>query len=41
MQFLVITKVAEGTPMEKVFPFVKDEAVKVWEDYAADAVRST
>jgi hypothetical protein len=41
MQFLVIARVAEGTPMEKVVPFIKDEAAKVWEYYAADAVRST
>jgi hypothetical protein len=41
MQFLVIAKVVEGTPMEKVFPFIKDEAAKVWEYYAADAVRSS
>lgn len=40
MQFLVIARVAEGTPMEKVLPLVKDEAAKVWEYYAAGLVRS-
>lgn len=40
MQFLVIAKVIQGTPMEKVLPLVKPEAAKVWEYYAADAVRN-
>ncbi len=40
MQFLVIAKVIQGTPMEKVLPLVKPEAAKVWEYYAADMVRS-
>jgi hypothetical protein len=40
MQFLVIARVAEGTPMEKVMPLVQTEAAHVWEDYKADFVRS-
>ncbi len=40
MQFLVIARVVEGTPMEKVLPLVKAEAAKVWEYQAADLVRS-
>lgn len=40
MQFLVIARAVEGTPMEKVLPYVKPEAEKVWEYYAADVVRS-
>ena len=40
MQFLVIARVAENTPLEKVSPYVKPEAEKVWEYYAADIVRS-
>ena len=40
MQFLVIAKITEGTPSEKVLPYVKPEAEKIWEYYAADVVRS-
>lgn len=40
MQFLVIARVVEGTPMDKVLPLVPKEAAKVWEEYAADMVRS-
>lgn len=40
MQFLVIARVVEGTPMEKVLPLVPNEAAKVWEKYAADMLRS-
>lgn len=40
MQFLVIAKITKGTPFEKVLPYVKLEAEKVWEYYAADVVRS-
>lgn len=39
MQFLVIAKVAENTPPEKVLPYVKPEAEKVWKYYASDVVR--
>ena len=40
MQFLVIAKITEGTPSEKVLPYVKPEAEKIWEYYASDVVRS-
>lgn len=40
MQFLVIARAAKETPMEQVLPFVKPEAEKVWEYYAADMIRS-
>ena len=40
MQFLVIAIITEGTPSEKVLPYVKPEAEKIWEYYAADVVRS-
>ena len=40
MQFLVIARIAEGTEPDKVLPYVKPEAEKVWEYYAADVVRS-
>ena len=40
MQFIVIAKVAENTPPEKVLPYVKPKAEKVWEYYAAEVVRS-
>lgn len=40
MQFLVLARIVEGTPMEKVLPYVKPEAEKVWEYYAADVLRS-
>ena len=38
MQFLVIAKVAKN--LEKVLPYVKPEAEKVWEFYSAEVVRS-
>ena len=40
MQFLVIARVAEGTSPDRVLPYVKPEAEKVWQYYAADVVRS-
>lgn len=40
MQFLVLARIVEGTPMEKVMPLVPAEAAKVWEKYAAGMVRS-
>ena len=40
MQFLVIARISEGTALEKVLPYVKPEAEKVWEYYASDVVRS-
>jgi hypothetical protein len=40
MQVLVIARVVEGTPMEKVLPLVKAEAETVWEKYSAEIVRS-
>ncbi|HEY9771729.1 MAG TPA: hypothetical protein V6C71_25075 [Coleofasciculaceae cyanobacterium] len=40
MQFLVIARVAEDTSPNKVFPYVKPEAEKVWKYYAANVVRS-
>ena len=40
MQFLVIARVTEETSLEKVLPYVKPEAEKVWEYYATDVVRS-
>lgn len=40
MQFLVIAKIAKNTPPEKVLPYVKPEAEKVWEYYSNEVVRS-
>lgn len=40
MQFLIIARAAAGTPIEQVLPFVKSEAEKVWEYYAADMLRT-
>lgn len=40
MQFLMIAQAVEGTPIEKILPFVKPEAAKSWEYYAADMIRS-
>ena len=40
MQFLVIAGVTENTPLEQFLPYVKPEAEKVWEYYAAEVVRS-
>ena len=40
MQFLVIAKVGENTPLEKVAPHIKPEAEKVWQYYVAEVVRS-
>ena len=40
MQFLVIARIAEGTSPDKALPYIKPEAKKVWEYYAADVVRS-
>lgn len=40
MQFLVLARMVEGTPMEKMLPLVKGEAAKVWESYAVERVRS-
>ena len=40
MQFLVIARISEGTSLEKVLPYVKPEAEKVWEYYASNVVRS-
>lgn len=40
MQFIMIAQAAEGTPIEKILPFVKPEAAKSWEYYAADMIRS-
>jgi hypothetical protein len=40
MQFLVIARIAEKTSPEKVLPYIKPEAKKVWEYYLAEIVRS-
>lgn len=40
MQFLVIARIAEGISPDKVLPYVKPEAKKVWEYYAVEVVRS-
>ena len=40
MQFLVIARVAEGTSPDRVLPYVKPEAEKVWSYYADNVVRS-
>lgn len=39
MQFLMIARM-KGTPVEEVLPFVKPEAAKSWEYYAADMIRT-
>ncbi|MEM8779756.1 MAG: hypothetical protein AAGF26_12955, partial [Cyanobacteria bacterium P01_G01_bin.49] len=40
MQFLVTARVAEEISPEKILPYIKPEAEKVWEYYAAEIVRS-
>ncbi len=40
MQFLMIARVTEDTPTERLLPYFKTEAAKVWEYYAADMLRS-
>lgn len=40
MQFLVIAQIKENTSGESAEPYIKPEAEKVWEYYAADVVRS-
>ncbi len=40
MQFLVIAKIIEGTSWEKILPYIKSEAEKVWEFYTTEVVRS-
>lgn len=40
MQFLVLARVGEETSPDEILPYVKSEAEKVWEYYAADIVRS-
>jgi len=40
MQFLVIARIAEGISADKVLPYIKPEAEKVWEYYKTDIVRS-
>ncbi len=40
MQFLVIARVAEGISPDRVLPYVKPEAEKVWSHYTAEIVRS-
>ena len=40
MLFLILGRVVDGTTTEQILPFVKPEAAKVWEYYAADRVRS-
>lgn len=40
MQFLMIGRVAEGVSTDKLTPYFKPEAAKVWEYYAAGLIRS-
>lgn len=40
MQFLVIARIKQDTTPDKAEPYIKPEAQKVWEYYAADVVRS-
>lgn len=40
MQFLVIARIVERTAPDKVLPYVKPEAEKVWEYYTTNIVRS-
>lgn len=40
MQFLVMARIAQGIPMDKVLPYIKPEAEKVWEYYQTDLIRS-
>ena len=40
MQFLAIARLSEETSPTEVLPYVKPEAEKVWDYYAADIVRS-
>jgi Muconolactone delta-isomerase len=40
VQFLIIGRVKAETKIEQVLPLVKPEAVKVWELYASDRLRS-
>ena len=40
MQFLVIAQIAKGISSDKVLPYVKPEAGKVWEYYQTGILRS-
>ncbi|MBD2460268.1 hypothetical protein H6G89_04350 [Oscillatoria sp. FACHB-1407] len=40
MQFLVLGRITKGVSVEQVMPHVKAEAEAVWQNYAADIVRS-
>lgn len=40
MQYLVIARVKEEAPIQKLMALVKPEAAKIWEYYAAEKVRS-
>jgi Muconolactone delta-isomerase len=40
MQFLMIARANPATPIEKILPYVKPEAAKSWEFYAAGMLRS-
>lgn len=40
MQFLAIARVSKDISPDQVLAYVKPEAQKVWEYYAADVVRS-
>ncbi|MBD2102569.1 muconolactone Delta-isomerase family protein [Leptolyngbya sp. FACHB-261] len=40
MQFLMIARPLEGTPIETILPLIKPEAAKSWEYYAAGQIRS-
>lgn len=39
MQFLVVARINEGISLDKVKPYIKPEAEKVWEYYAANTLR--
>ena len=40
MQFLVIAQIDKNTSPDRAEPYIKPEAQKVWQYYAADVVRS-
>jgi hypothetical protein len=41
MQFMMIARASQGTPIEQIMPYIKPEAVQSWEFYSQGLIRST
>jgi hypothetical protein len=41
MQFMMIARASQGTPIEQIMPYIKPEAVQSWELYSQGLIRST